>query len=61
MFWIGGSVSSGIPDSIGYAHARKHLSEDGVSPVGGVEIVVVGHVDVELGASTIQCWAPGHA
>ena len=61
MFWIGGCVSWGIPDRIGCAHAGKHLSEDGVSSVGGVEVVVVCHVDVELGASTVQCLTPGHA
>src|SRR5205807_2462423 len=61
LFWIGGCVSWGIPDRIGCAHAGKYSSKDGVSSVGVGEVVVVGHVDVELGASTIQGLATGHA
>ncbi len=61
MFWIGGCVSWGIPDRIGCAHTGKYSSKDGVSSVGVVEVIVVGHVDVELGACTIQCLASGHA
>src|SRR3989442_9843151 len=61
LFWISRCVSWGIPDRIGCTHAGKHSSKDGVSSVGVVEVVIVGHVDVELGACTIQCWAPGHA
>src|SRR6266436_4584832 len=61
LFWISRCVSWGIPDRIGCTHAGKHFSKDGVSSVGVVEVVIVGHVDVELGASTVQCLAPGHA
>src|SRR6266446_122215 len=61
LFWISRCVSWGIPDRIGCAHAGNHSSKDGVSSVGVVEVVVVGHVDVELGSCTVQCLAPGHA
>ena len=61
MFWIGGCVSWGIPDRIGCAHASQHSSKDGVSSVDVVEVIVVGHVDVKLGACAIQCLASGHA
>src|SRR6266446_1497183 len=61
LFWISRCVSWGIPDRIGCAHAGNHSSKDGVSSVGVVEVVVVGHIDVELGACAIQRLAPGHA
>ena len=61
MFWIGGCVSWGIPDRIDCAHASQHSSKDGVSSVDVVEVIVVGHVDVKLGACAIQCLASGHA